>query len=251
MAGLFAQAVEHAVRPEGDEDQLDALRREGGGARCAVRGAGQQGQLLVRDFQDVHQAQRGLHLGDGGAGIGPEVGAVVGVVGDGFAHRFGAAHRVQRGGAGGVGGQADRAEVHQLRLPQGRVGDVGSRQHHVGVGAAVKAEVPLAARVHRHHRHGGGIGFVHRDARGVHAVFAQHLGQVAAEGVVAHLADEGGLRPQLCRRDGQVGGRAAGVRRKLGDAFFILAGLGQVDQNFTDGQNVHVRCSFRVPADSR
>ena len=63
VAGLFAQAVEHAVRTEGDEDQLDALLREGGGARRAVGGPGQQGQLLVRDFQDVHQAQRGFHLG--------------------------------------------------------------------------------------------------------------------------------------------------------------------------------------------
>ena len=174
-----------------------------------------------------------------------------GVVGDGFAHRFGAAHRVQGGGAGGVGGQADRAEVYQLGLLQSRVGDVGSRQHHVGVGATVKAEVPLAARIHRHHRHGGGIGLVHRHARGVHAVFAQHFGQVAAEGVVPYPADEGSLCAQLCRRDGQVGGRAAGVRRKLRDAFFVPAGLGQVDQNFTDGQNVHNCRSFLIQADSR
>ena len=75
---------------------------------------------------------------------------------------------------------------------------------------------------------------IHRHAGNVHLVLCQNLFQVAAKGIRTHLADKCGLCAQLggCHR--QIGRCTAGVCGKLRDAARILAGLGQVDQNFTN-----------------
>ena len=79
---------------------------------------------------------------------------------------------------------------------------------------------------------------------GVYLVFLQNLGQIAAKGILAHLANEGSLCAQPGGCNCQIGGCAAGVCRKLRNAAFIPAGLGQVDQNFTNRYNIHVYLSL-------
>ena len=76
-------------------------------------------------------------------------------------------------------------------------------------------------------------------AKIVHFVFCQNLFQVAAKGIRTHLADKGSLcaQPGGCHR--QICRSTAGVCGKLRDAARILAGLGQVDQNFTNRYNIH------------
>ena len=117
---------------------------------------------------------------------------------------------------------------------QSLVRNVLLAQHHVSVGAAVEAEIPLAGGIHRDHRHGGGVVCIHRHAGNVYLVFCQNLFQVAAKGIRTHLADKGGLCAQSGSSHSQIGRCTAGVCGKLGDAARILAGLGQVDQNFTN-----------------
>jgi len=203
-------------------------------AAFAVGGAGEQGKLLIGYLQDIHQRQGSFHLGNGILFVLPEVCTVVGVVGDGSTQLFGAGSSIQRGSAGGVSGEADRAEVDDFGSFQSLVRNVLFAQHHISVGAAVEAEIPLAGGIHRHDCHGGGVVCIHRHAGNVYLVFCQNLFQVAAKSIRTHLADKGSLCAQSGSSHRQIGRCTAGVCGKLGDAARILAGLGQVDQNFTN-----------------
>ena len=117
---------------------------------------------------------------------------------------------------------------------QSLVRNVLFAQHHISVGAAVEAEIPLAGGIYRDHRHGGGVVCIHRHAGNVHLVLCQNLFQVAAKGIRTHLADKGGLCAQPGGSHSQICRGTAGVCGKLRNALFILAGLGQVDQNFAN-----------------
>ena len=234
MTSLVPKAVEHAVCTQGDENQPDAVLGQLGRAAFAVGGAGEQGQLLIGNFQNIHQRQGCFHLGNGILFVPPEVGTVIGVISNDSTQLFGAGGSVQRGGAGGVGGQADRAEVDDFGGFQSLVRDVLLAQHHVSVGTAVEAEIPLTGGIHRHDCHGGGVVCIHRHAGNVHLVLCQNLFQVAAKGIRTHLADKGGLCAQSGCSHSQIGRGTAGICCELRDAAFILAGLGQVDQNFTN-----------------
>ena len=107
-------------------------------------------------------------------------------------------------------------------------------QHHIGIGTAVEAEIPLAGGIHRDHGHGGGVVCIHRHAGNIHLVLCQNLFQVAAKGIRTHLADKGSLCAQFRSGHRQICRSTAGVCGKLRDAARILAGLGQVDQNKVD-----------------
>ena len=232
MAGLVPKAVEHAVCTQGDKNQPDAVLCQLCRAAFAVGGAGKQGQLLIGNFQNIHQRQGCFHLGNGILFVFPEVGTVVGVVGDGSTQLFGTGGSVQCGSAGGVSGQADRTEVDDFGSFQSLVRNILFAQHHISVGAAVEAEIPLTGGIYRDHRHGGGVVCIHSHAGNIHLVFCQNLFQVAAKGVCTHLADKGGLCPQPGSSHRQICRGTAGVCGKLRNAARILAGLDQVDQNF-------------------
>ena len=73
---------------------------------------------------------------------------VVGVISNDSTQLFGAGGSIQRGGAGGVSGEADRTEVDDFGSFQSLVRDILFAQHHVSVGAAVEAEIPLAGGIH-------------------------------------------------------------------------------------------------------
>ena len=148
MAGLLPKAVEYAVCTQSDKNQPDAVLGKLGCAAFAVGGAGEQGQLLIGNFQDIHQRQGRFHLSNGILFVLPEVCTVIGVVGNGSTHLFGAGGSIQRSGAGGVGGQADRAEVDDFGSFQSALRNVLFAQHHVRVGTAVEAEIPLAGGIH-------------------------------------------------------------------------------------------------------
>ena len=129
--------------------------------------------------------------------------------------------------------------MHDFGCFQGFLRNVLFAQHHISVGTAVEAEIPLTGGIHRDHRHGGGVVCIHRHAGNIHLVLCQNLFQVAAKGICTHLADKGSLCAQPGGSHRQIGRSTAGVCGKLRDAALILAGLGQVDQNFTNRYNVH------------
>ena len=234
MAGFLPKAVEYTVCTQGDKNQPDAVLCQLCRAAFAVGGAGEQGKLLIGYLQDIHQRQGSFHLGNGILFVLPEVCTVVGVVGDGSTQLFGTGSSIQRSGAGGVSGQADRTKVDDFGSFQSFIGNVLLAQHHVSVGAAVEAEIPLAGGIHRDNSHGGGVVCIHRHAGNVHLVLCQNLFQVAAKGIRTHLADKGGLCAQSGSSHRQIGRCTAGVCGKLRNAARILAGLGQVDQNFAN-----------------
>ena len=124
--------------------------------------------------------------------------------------------------------------MHDSGSFQSFVRNVFFAQHHIGVGTAVKAEIALTGGIYGNHCHRGGMVCIHRHMRRIYAVLVQHIGQVAAKGICTHLADEGRLCAQLGSSHRQIGRCAAGICRELRDAAFILAGLGQVDQNFAN-----------------
>ena len=134
--------------------------------------------------------------------------------------------------------------MHDFGGFQGFLRDVLFAQHHISVGTAVEAEIAFAGSIHRNNGHGGGVVGIGDHIAGVYLVFLQNLGQIAAKGILAHLADKGSLRAQPGGCNRQIGGGAAGVCRKLRNAAFIPAGLGQVDQNFTNRYNIHVYLSL-------
>ena len=239
MAGLVPKAVEYAVCTQGDENQPDAVLCQLCRAAFAVGGAGEQGQLFVRNLQNIHQRQGCFHLGNGILFVLPEVCTIIRVISNDSTQLFGTGGGVQRGSAGGVSGQADRTEVDDFGSFQSLVRNILFGQHHVSVGAAVEAEIPLTGGIHRNNSHGGGVVSIHRHAGNVHFVFCQNLFQVAAKGIRTHLADKGSLcaQPGGCHR--QICRSTAGVCGKLRDAARILAGLGQVDQNFANRYNIH------------
>ena len=208
-------------------------------AAFAVGGAGEQGQLFIGHFQNIHQRQGCFHLCNGILFVLPEVCTVIRVISNDSTQLFGTGGSIQRSGAGRVSGQADRAEVDDFGSFQSALRNVLFAQHHISVGATVEAEIPLASGIHRHDGHGGGMVCIHSHAGNVHLVLCQNLFQVAAKGIRTHLADKGGLcaQPGGCHR--QIGRGTAGVCGKLRNAALILAGLGQVDQNFTNRYNVH------------
>ena len=148
MAGLVPKAVEHAVCTQGDENQPDAVLCQLCRAAFAVGGAGEQGQLLIGNFQDIHQRQGYFHLSNGILFILPEVCTVIRVISNDSTQLFGAGGSIQRGGAGGVSGEADRAKVDDFGSFQSALRNVLFAQHHVSVGAAVEAEIPLAGGIH-------------------------------------------------------------------------------------------------------
>ena len=65
MTGLVPKAVEYTVCTQGDKNQPDAVLCQLCRAAFAVGGAGEQGQLFIGHFQDIHQRQGSLHLGNG------------------------------------------------------------------------------------------------------------------------------------------------------------------------------------------
>ncbi len=156
MASFLPKAVEYAVCTQGDKNQPDAVLCQLCRAAFAVGGAGEQGQLLIGHFQNIHQRQGCFHLGNGVLFVLPEVGTVIRVISNDSTQLFGAGSGIQRSGAGGVSGQADRTEVDDFGSFQSALRNVLFAQHHVSVGAAVEAEIPLTGGIHRDHRHGGG-----------------------------------------------------------------------------------------------
>ena len=226
MASFLSKAVEYAVCTQGDENQPDAVLCQLGCALGTIGGAGEQRQLFIGHFQDIHQRQGSFHLGNGVLFVLPEVCTVIRVISNDSTQLFGTGSSVQRGSARGVSGQADRAEVDDFRGFQSLVRNVLFAQHHISVGAAVEAEIPLTGGIHRNNSHGGGMVCIHRHAGNIHLIFCQNLFQVAAKGIRTHLADKGGLCPQPggCHR--QIGRGTAGVCSKLRNAARILAGLG-------------------------
>mgnify|MGYP002224930768 CR=1 FL=1 len=80
MTGLFAKAIEHTVRAERNENQLDAVLCQLCRTAFAVSGSGEQRQFLIGNFQDVHQRKGCFHLSNGILFVLPEVGTVIRVI---------------------------------------------------------------------------------------------------------------------------------------------------------------------------
>ncbi len=142
--------------------------------------------------------------------------------------------------AGRVVRQADAAEVQDGRVRDEALRDGGPLKADVRAGPAVERETPLAVRVDRDDGQRRRDGLVGDEPRRVDAVFLERLSQAVAKRVGADAADEGGLRPEPGRGHRDVGRGPAGIGGQSADASLVDAGLGEVDEDFTDGHDIDV-----------
>jgi hypothetical protein len=152
----------------------------------------------------------------------------------------GSLHREQGGGAAGLADQADRAEVEDLRPPDGFEIDLVGAVAHVGAGVAVEHELAFAIGAQRDERQGGARLGVEADAGDVHTVLRQGLGQEVPEGIVTYLAQEAGAGAQFRQPDGDIGGRSAGrlLESRRFDQRDARDRGHKVDQQFAEGDHV-------------
>ena len=236
MPGLSLPAAEHALAAQGDHNEGQAPLLQNTGPLLQVRRSGQQGQLLLRQLDDVHQGQGNRHPLRRLGLVGPEGGAVIGVVAHKAPVFMGRPGGKDGGAAAHARRQADGAEMEDFR-PQHRV-LVHLLRADIPVRPPEELKAPLPGFIHRDDGHGGGLA-PRPQSGGIHAVVFQHPAEVGPEGVVPHLAPKGGFGSQAGRRHRRVGGRPAGVGGELGHPRPIDPGLGQVNQDFANRCHVH------------
>ena len=131
-----------------------------------------------------------------------------------------------------------RDRLPKWAIPQQRFVQVGGGEVRVGAGLAVEAEVPVAPRQSLDDGQGGVDLLVIAQAPQVDAGVRRDGGQLPAETVRPHLAEEGAAPPQLLQHGQHVAGRAAGVRLEQGVALPGKAVLGEVDQQLAQSRHV-------------
>ena len=229
-----------ALGTGGDVQQADVGEApvEQGGTLVKVRLTGHEQQLIVGDLQDVAALQAPEDLLPGVIGGIPQGQAQIGVKGDEGAAVPGHGQSPACGSAAGLVRQGQGAEVEDPAVAQEADVQVLRREHDIGAGLAVEAEVPVAAGQGADHGQRGGDVVVPEEAAAVDAGIPQGLGQHIAESVPAHLAHEGTLFAQLAEHGQHVGGGAAGVGLKEGIALGTGAGLGKVHQQLAESHYV-------------
>ena len=125
-------------------------------------------------------------------------------------------------------------------LFQQAVGDLLPGQLHIGAQIAVEGEAPLSPGVHGDHGQGGGNQRVLAEAGDIHPVALQHSMEGFTKRVRADPSHKGSLRSQPGSRNRHIGRGAAWIGRKMGNPFFIQAGLCQVNQHLADRR--HCKC---------
>ena len=241
IGGLVGQAVAvgegAAVGPQGHHHQGGAQGVKGlypGGDALL---AGEQGQLLLADLQHVAQGQAQLHPSHALLFRGPQHRPPVRVIGDELAHLAGFLHQGKGGGAAGVVGQGQGAEVQDGALLHLLHVHLFGQQLGVRAGVPVEGEAAVAVLVQLDKGQGGVVPFVHHQALGGNVVFLQALLQGEAKVILAHFADEPGGNPQPGQLHRCVGGGAAGVGAEhAGIAFDVYRG--KVDEQLPSGQNL-------------
>ena len=158
---------------------------------------------------------------------------------------FGIGYRRPGGGTGGLTGQAQGAEVKNAAfVQQGKVQLVGA-QAGVGAGLAGKAEGPVAGGVQGDKGQGGEHGGVHHDAPGLDAALVEGTHQQTAEGIVAHLAQQGGGAAVFLQCGQEIARRAARLCLEGGIPALIGGYGGEVDQQLAQGNNIfHTKTSI-------
>ena len=229
MGTLAAAGVQYQLDVSGEE------LRQGG---VDIRSAGEELQLLVRNFQDVGQGcelQNSLaeHLF-----VRPEREAQVGVKahdGPGFP---GGGDGGQMGVPHGAVHQGDTAIVQGKGIAEpGRV-DLLRRIEQVGGGLTVEAEGAVAV-LFQAHEGKGRVGLVGEHQMGqVDAAGAQLVGDLVAEGVIAQLGQEGALATQAGEGRADVGRCTAHPGAERGHLVkgTSHAGRDHIDQRFADGK---------------
>ena len=182
--------------------------------------------------------QAPLHLLFGGVLTGPQGFAQVGVKADEFAVLFGIGHGGPGGRAGRFVGQAQGTEVKDLAaVQQGGVQLVGA-QTGVGAGLAGEAEGPVAGGVQRDEGQGGEHRGIDHDAPGINAQGVQGAHQQMAEGIVPHLAQQGGGTTVFLQCGQEIARRAARLGLEGGIPALVGGYRGEVDQQLAQGNNI-------------
>ena len=227
-----------AASAAGVEDQLDVAGEQLGQGGVDVLGAGQEGQLLVRNLEDRglgHKVQNGLFQG---VMVGPEGEPEVGVKAD---EGSGPGDGLNGGNVGLLHGafhQGHAAEVEgESVVKPGRVNLLGAVEQ-VGGGIAVEAEGPVAVGA-QGDKGQSGVGLVGKGyPADVDAVAGQFVCNLVAEGIVPQLGQQGRVAAQRGEGAADVGGRAAHPGAESGHFGKGTAALGgdHVNEGFADGK---------------
>ena len=128
--------------------------------------------------------------------------------------------------------------MEDAALPEQRRGQVGGGEHQVCPRIPVEGEGTVAALVQADEGQRGVHLRIFGDVAGVNAVALHRVDEEAAEGVVAHPADERPLCPQRRRRGQHIGRGSAGI---LGIEYLFRprrALRGKVNEQFAQRENV-------------
>ena len=125
--------------------------------------------------------------------------------------------------------------MHHMRLSQKEILDFLFRKHGIRMGFPIKREAPFPVCIDRDDGKARRVLGIDGKRRHVDAILPENVRQVAPEGIVPDLADEGSPRPEPCCRDRQIRRRAARICRIERHALRIHSGLREVDQYFSNG----------------
>ena len=226
--------------PGGDVEDADVgeTAAQDGGALVKVGLAGHKLQLVVRDLQNVAALKAPFNGGPGVRLALPERGAQVRVKGDQRPGLFGQGIRLLGRGAAGLVREGEGAEVEDAAAAQQRLIELVGAQQNVRPGLAVKAEIPVAVCEGVHHGKRRGDLRIPLETPGVDPGLPHGLLQHVAEAVLAHLAHKGAALAQLAQHGQYVRRRAAGVCLEEKVALIAQTVLGEVHQQFAQGDHV-------------
>ncbi|MBQ5436615.1 MAG: hypothetical protein IIU32_02910, partial [Firmicutes bacterium] len=236
----ISQAAEGSVLTQGHEYQARAGLGKDQAPFFRIGGPGEQGKLVLRDFYDVHEGQRGFHRIDRFIFTWPEGGAVVGIVTDQSAQILRGFDGLDHRGPGGLVRKAQGTEVKDLRRLQGPEGFL-LRQHDVRSGLSVEGKGPFSLPVHTGDGEGGPYHWILYHPADVDTAALQGPHKKIAECVVSDLSDEGGPRAKLCRRCRKICRGSSGICVVDRDPPFAYPRLGQVYKGFAYGYHVEHR----------
>ena len=146
----------------------------------------------------------------------PQAGPIVDVKGDQRTGLAGHGCRFEGGAAAGLLGQTQRPEMKGTCLLQQRAVQFIRPQLGVGAGVAIEDELGRVLIRFGDEGHGRACIGVEPHAARFHPLRFQHVGQVMAKGILAHLADKGGIRSQAGGGHGNVSRCAAWLGMKGG-----------------------------------
>ena len=225
-----------AILAQGQENEGNVkLTSQPGDALVIIFLTGEPLDLIVGDFQNIAMGHQLQDILLGHLQVGPQRGTEIGIVGAQATCFLGDLQGMQMGAADRLVGHREGAEVENLGVFDNLLIHFFRLQHHISAGIAVEAEVTVAVGIGMDYRQGGmHLGVILQAFRG-NTGLHQALGQLFAETVLTHLADEGGLMAVLTQAGQHIARCSAGIGLQDGIPLLTHSVLGEVNEQLTQG----------------